>query len=190
MSIFETLAKINVNEFTEQKGRFTYLSWSDAVSVLLENYPEATWQVKHNHDGWPYFPCPAGAFVEVELTIDGVSRLQVHPVLDHVNKPISEPDSFQVNTAIQRCLAKAISLHGLGLYIYRGEDLPDVTFKFKAGEKDEIVKQVKESLDKGDEVGLKQVLDEYHEPEQKMAVWALFTSRERSSIKALLDDEK
>ena len=190
MSVFETLAKIDVNKFTEQKGQFTYLSWADAVNVLLENYPEATWQVRHNHDGWPYFPCPAGAFVEVELTVEGVTRVQVHPVLDYQNKPISEPDSFQVNTAIQRCLAKAISLQGLGLYIYRGEDLPDVQFKFKAGEKDEIVKQVKDALHNGDEVGLKQVLDEYHEPEQKMAVWSLFTSRERSSIKEMLTDEK
>ena len=63
-------------------------------------------------------------------------------------------------------------------------------FKFKAGEKDEIVKQVKDALHNGDEVGLKQVLDEYHEPEQKMAVWSLFTSRERSSIKEMLTDEK
>ena len=125
MSVFETLAKIDVNSFTEKKGQFTYLSWADAVNVLLENYPEATWQIRHNQDGWPYFPCPAGAFVEVELTIEGVTRIQVHPVLDYKNKPISEPDSFQVNTAIQRCLAKAISLHGLGLYIYRGEDLPE-----------------------------------------------------------------
>ena len=190
MNVFETLAKIDVNEFTEQKGQFTYLSWADAVNVLLENFPEATWQVRHNHDGWPYFPCPAGAFVEVELTIEGITRVQVHPVLDYKNKPISEPDSFQVNTAIQRCLAKAISLHGLGLYIYRGEDLPDVKFKFAAGEKDEIIKQVKDALFNGDEIALKQILDEYHEPEQKMAVWGLFTSRERSSIKEMLKDEK
>ena len=188
MSVFETLNKVDVSKFTEQKGQFTYLSWADAVNELLSYYPEATWQVRHNHDGWPYFPCPAGAFVEVELTIEGVTRVQVHPVLDHKNQPISEPNSFQINTAIQRCLAKAISLHGLGLYIYRGEDLPDVQYRFKPGEKDEIVKQVKACLDSGDEVGLKQILDEYHEPEAKMAVWALFTSRERSSIKSILDD--
>jgi hypothetical protein len=45
--------------------------------------------------------------------------------MDHRNKAISEPDAFQVNTAMQRCLAKAISLHGIGLYIYAGEDLPE-----------------------------------------------------------------
>ena len=188
MSVFETLRKVDVSQFTEQKGQFTYLSWADAVNELLNYYPEATWQVRHNHDGWPYFPCPAGAFVEVELTIEGVTRLQVHPVLDHKNKPISEPDSFQVNTAIQRCLAKAISLHGLGLYIYRGEDLPDVQHRFKPGEKEEITKQVKDALFNGDEVGLKQVLDEYSQPEEKMAVWALFTSKERDSIKKMLND--
>lgn len=125
MSTFEALSAIDVSEFTEKKGQFTYLSWADAVNVLLKHYPDATWEVAHNHDGWPYFPCPAGAFVEVTLTINSVPRTQIHPVLDYRNKPISEPDSFQVNTAIQRCLAKAISLHGLGLYIYRGEDLPE-----------------------------------------------------------------
>jgi hypothetical protein len=188
MNVFETLNKVDVSKFTEQKGQFTYLSWADAVNELLSYYPEATWEVKHNPDGWPYFPCPAGAFVEVSLTIEGITRTQVHPVLDYKNKPISEPDSFQVNTAIQRCLAKAISLHGLGLYIYRGEDLPDTQFRFKPGEKDEIIKQVKDALFNGDGLALKQILDEYHEPESKMAVWALFTSRERDSIKKMLDD--
>ena len=189
MNVFETLSKIDVGQFTEKKGQFTYLSWADAVNELLCYYPEATWQVRHNHDGWPYFPCPAGAFVEVELTIEGITRVQVHPVLDHKNKPISEPDSFQVNTAIQRCLAKAISLHGLGLYIYRGEDLPDIQYRFKPGEKEQVIKQVKDCLFNGDETGLKQVLDEYSGHEEKMAVWALFTSRERDSIKKMLDDK-
>ena len=122
------------------------------------------------------------------MTIDGVTRSQVHPVLDYKNKAIPEPNAFDINTAIQRCLAKAISLHGLGLYIYRGEDLPDVQHRFKPGEKEEITKQVKDALFNGDEVGLKQVLDEYSQPEEKMAVWALFTSKERDSIKKMLND--
>ena len=84
------------------------------------------------HDGkvsWtmsssPYMKTDAGAFVQVTVTVNDIERTQVHPVLDHMNKTVVEPNAFQVNTAIQRCLAKAISLHGLGLYIYAGEDLP------------------------------------------------------------------
>ena len=189
MNVFETLSKIDVGQFTEQKGQFTYLSWADAVNELLMVYPEAIWEVHHNPDGYPYFPCPAGAFVEVSLTINGLTRTQVHPVLDFKNKAISEPNAFDVNTAIQRCLAKAISLHGLGLYIYRGEDLPDTKYRFKPSEKDEIVKQVKDALFAGDEIAIKQVLGEYHDPEAKMAVWALFTSKERDSIKKMISDE-
>jgi hypothetical protein len=67
---------------------------------------------------------PAGAFVQVTVDIDSVKRTQVHPVLDHMNKTVDEPNAFQINNSIQRCLAKAIALHGLGLYIYAGEDLP------------------------------------------------------------------
>jgi len=72
----------------------------------------------------PYMRTDTGYYVEVEVTIDGISRSQVHPVLDHRNKPCDKPNAFDINTSIQRCLAKAIALHGLGLHIYSGEDLP------------------------------------------------------------------
>ena len=125
MNTYETLADLDVSSFTEKKGQFTYLSWADAVNVLLKKFPEAQWTVNKSPDGWPYTQTPAGCFVEVSLTIEAVTRTQVHPVLDHRNQTVKEPNAFQVNTSIQRCLAKAISLHGLGLYIYRGEDLPE-----------------------------------------------------------------
>ena len=67
----------------------------------------------------------SGYFVQVTVDVDGVKRTQVHPVLDNRNQPIKEPNAFQINTSIQRCLAKAIALHGLGLYIFAGEDLPE-----------------------------------------------------------------
>lgn len=132
------LRSIDVSGKTEKKGKFTYLSWAFAVDQLIENYPEASWEVKRfpmivSNDGVvsaipemlvPYMKTGAGNFVEVEVVIDGVSRSQVHPVLNHQNKPIDKPNAFDINTAIQRCLAKAIALHGLGLYIYAGEDLP------------------------------------------------------------------
>ena len=127
-SAFEILSSIDVSEHTEQKGRFTYLSWAWAVSVLLKHFPEATWEVHEwglEGNRQPYSQSQAGAFVQVTVTVDGVSRTQFHPVLENNKDPIYEPNSFQVNTSIMRCLAKAISLHGLGLYIYAGEDLPN-----------------------------------------------------------------
>ena len=131
MSAFSVLSKIDVSEHTEKKGKFTYLSWAWAVRTLLEHFPEATWIVHEYDDGLgngftnqPYMQTPAGAFVQVTVNIDSVKRTQVHPVLDHINKTVTEPNAFQINNSIQRCLAKAIALHGLGLYIYAGEDLP------------------------------------------------------------------
>lgn len=125
---FIELAKINVGEHTEKKGNFTYLSWPYAVSELKKAHPEATWEVKHfDHNGFtlPFMRYSEGAFVEVAVTVNGITHSQIHPVLNHQNKPIKEPNPFDVNTAIQRCLAKAIALHGLGLYIYAGEDMPE-----------------------------------------------------------------
>tara|TARA_R100000742_G_C4213236_1_gene39025 strand:+ start:17 stop:619 length:603 start_codon:yes stop_codon:yes gene_type:complete len=128
MSAFSVLSKIDVSEHTEKKGKFTYLSWAWAVRILLENFPEATWRVHTFADvvntESPYMRTDAGAFVQVTVTVNEIERTQVHPVLDHMNKTVVEPNAFQVNNSIQRCLAKAISLHGLGLYIYAGEDLP------------------------------------------------------------------
>jgi len=128
-SIFEKLDSINVNEYTEKKGQFTYLSWSWAVRELLKVSPDATWEIhQFGYDGvscQPYMQTEAGCFVQVTVTVNGIDRTQVHPVLDNTNKTIIEPNAFQINTSIQRCLAKAIALHGLGLYIYAGEDLPN-----------------------------------------------------------------
>ena len=127
MSAFSVLSKIDVSEHTEKKGNYTYLSLAWAVIVLLEEFPKATWQIHTFVDNGiesPYMRTNAGCFVQVSVEIDKVIRTQVHPVLDHMNKTVDEPNAFQVNTSIQRCLAKAIALHGLGLYIYAGEDLP------------------------------------------------------------------
>ena len=128
-SVFNQLNEINVNDYTEKKGNFTYLSWAWAVRELLKVAPESTWMVhEYSHDNGevraPYMKTDTGYFVKVTLTVNGIGRTQVHPVLDHRNKTVEQPNAFQINTSIQRCLAKAIALHGLGLYIYAGEDLP------------------------------------------------------------------
>jgi hypothetical protein len=121
---FSTLAAINVNDHVERKGQFNYLSWPFAVSQLRQFDPTATWEVKRYGD-LPYLTTDLGVFVEVAVTVQGTTLSQIHPVLDGKNRPMMAPTSFDINTSLQRCLVKAIALHGLGLYIYAGEDLPE-----------------------------------------------------------------
>ena len=123
---FARLAAINVSEHIERKGGFAYLSWPYAVSQLRNADPTATWEVRRFND-LPYLATEAGVFVEVAVTVQGVTLSQIHPVLDGRNRPILAPTAFDINTSLQRCLVKAIALHGLGLYIYAGEDLPQAT---------------------------------------------------------------
>ena len=124
-NIFKTLYQINVNEFTEKKGKLTYLSWAHAVAQLLKHYPASTWEIVR-FDNLPYLKTEQGYFVEVAVTVEGITRSSMLPVMDNRNQPIKNPSTFDINTSQQRALAKAISLHGLGLYIYAGEDLPEV----------------------------------------------------------------
>jgi len=123
-SVFKKLYATNVNEHIEKKGQFSYLSWPFAVAQLRLADPVATWEVKRFADDLPYQKTDLGVFVEVAVTCQGITLSQIHPVLDSKNRPLVEPSSFDINTSIQRCLVKAIALHGLGLYVYAGEDLP------------------------------------------------------------------
>ncbi|MEO7129301.1 MAG: DUF1071 domain-containing protein [Rhodoferax sp.] len=120
---FARLSAINVSEHIEKKGGFSYLSWPYAVAQLRLADPQASWEVRR-FEGLPYLASEAGVFVEVAVTVQGITLSQIHPVLDGRNRPLIAPTSFDINTSIQRCLVKAIALHGLGLYIYAGEDLP------------------------------------------------------------------
>ena len=116
---FVELAAVNVNDHVENKGRLSYLSCAWAVDQLLRRDPAASWSYGQ--------PERFGDTMMVYCTVTafGQPRTMQLPVMDHRNKAIANPDAFQVNTAMQRCLVKAIALHGLGLYIYAGEDLPD-----------------------------------------------------------------
>ena len=119
MTTYNEIRKINVNEHTDKKGKFTYLSWAWAVDQLLQLDPKATWDYQS--------PMQFGDTLMVfcSVTAFGKTMTSQLPVLNHQNKAISNPNAMDVNTAMQRCLAKAIALHGLGLYIYAGEDVPD-----------------------------------------------------------------
>jgi len=123
------LLKINVNDHLEKKGNLSYLSWAWAWAEVLKIDPAASW-VAHEWNDRPAMFLPDGsAMVKVSVTVKGDTKLCVLPVMDNRNRAIQNPDAFAVNTAIMRCLAKAIAMHGLGLYIYAGEDLPEAEKK-------------------------------------------------------------
>jgi len=123
MSI-EILLKTNVNDHTERKQNLTYLSWAWAWAEALKADPKATYKVEMFGDKC-FMDINGTAMVWVTVTIFDKAMTCQLPVMDHRNKAIPNPDAFQVNTAIMRCMTKALSLHGLGLYIYAGEDLPE-----------------------------------------------------------------
>lgn len=119
------LLKVNVNDHVERKNGLAYLSWAWAWAEVLKLDPQATWEAAER-DGIPCILLPGGtAMVKVTVTVKGHAKSCLLPVMDHRNKAIPNPDAFQINTAIMRCLVKCISMHGLGLYIYAGEDLPE-----------------------------------------------------------------
>jgi len=117
------LLKINVNDHTEKKNGLTYLSWAWAWQEALKADQTATFDVQ-TFDGKPYMDVNGTGMVWVTVTLFGQPRTCMLPVMDYKNKPILNPDAFAVNTAIMRCMTKALALHGLGIYIYAGDDLP------------------------------------------------------------------
>jgi hypothetical protein len=127
-SPWEALSRIDVSDKIEKKNGLSYLSWAWAWGKLKEHYPHAWFRKHENGSGYPYFMDVQGyAFVRVTVGLDRTGDHEVTeslPVIDHRNKPIQGPNAFEVNNALQRCLAKAIAYHGLGHYIYAGEDVP------------------------------------------------------------------
>ena len=124
------LLKINVNDKTEKKNGMTYLSWAWAWTEVLKADPQATWKVELWSDGTGIgqtvlMQIGQTAMVWVTTTIFGKAITSQLPVLDYKNKPIVNPDAMAVNTAIMRCLVKSIAFHGLGLYIYAGDGVPE-----------------------------------------------------------------
>lgn len=135
MNIWATMSQIDIRKFTEKKNGFTYLSWAHALRLLKDHVPNAI-VVKHQ------FKQPDGSLLPMMLDSQGYAYVQVTvhlgegevntteimPVLNHANKPIQNPNSFEVNAQIQRCMAKAISMAtGLGIHLYAGEDMPAPT---------------------------------------------------------------
>ena len=124
---FNDLYAVNVNGHTEKKNGLTYLSWAWAWGEIKKKHPDATYTVYENADGWNYHTDGRTCWVKTGVTVNGIEHIEYLPVMDYKNKSISIENvtSFDVNKAIQRSLTKACARHGLGLYIYAGEDLPE-----------------------------------------------------------------
>jgi len=203
-SKFEILSAIDVTQHIEKKGNLSYLSWAWAVDQLLRADPAATWSYNQ--------PTLFGETMMVNCTVTafGKNMSMQLPVMDFRNKAIASPDAFAVNTAMMRCLVKAIALHGLGLYIYAGEDLPlnddgsaetkppAAPASAKAITKDvwdtmpEATKRhlqgiadvVREHLN-AEDIGMAvAALKEVTDADEKTAIWSRFESKERTAIKA------
>lgn len=128
---FELLNSINVNDKTEKKNGLTYLSWAWAWGEVKKKFPDATYIIYEvtNPQGYVcnYFTDGKTCWVKTGVVINGIEHIEELPVMDYKNKsiPLDNVNSFDVNKAIQRSLTKAVARHGLGLYIYAGEDLPE-----------------------------------------------------------------
>jgi len=137
-NVWNTLSAIDCSKHVEKKNGFTYLSWAWAWSILKQHYPTAQY-TKHlfqvNGNNLPYMMDADGnAYVTVTIKImpennaESITALEsateIMPVLNHANRPIKNPNSFEVNASLQRCMVKAIAALGLGCYIYAGEDMP------------------------------------------------------------------
>lgn len=124
---FVELNSLNITGHTEKKGGLTYLSWPWAWGELKKADPSANYKIYENRDELNYFHDDRSAWVKVGVTAFGIEHVEMLPVMDYNNRsiPLDKITSFDVNKAIQRCLTKAIARHGIGLYIYAGEDLPE-----------------------------------------------------------------
>lgn len=175
------LLKLDVNEKTEKKGNLTYLSWAWAWDQALRADPQAHFQVQMFGDKC-YTEINGTYMVWVTVTMFGKPMTCQLPVMDHRNKAIIAPDAFAVNTSIMRCMTKALSLHGLGLYIYAGEDLPELDTSLV----DAVVAAIKERYEAGDEPGMYGEWESITDNEVRVRVWNTLNpdSKVRSAIKA------
>lgn len=152
MNYFETLNAINVNGKTEQKNGLTYLSWAWAWGELKKLYPLSFYTVYEDTNGMNYFTDGKSCWVKTGVTVvtedSKIEHIEYLPIMDFKNKsiPADSVTSFDVNKAIQRSLTKAVARHGLGLYIYAGEDLPEAEVEEQKNNRLIKIKALKEKL--------------------------------------------
>lgn len=175
-SVFEVLNAINVNGHTEKKGNLTYLAWAWAWAEVKKNYPQAFYTIYENRDGMNYHTDGRTCWVKTGVTIEGQEHIEYLPVMDYNNRsiPVEKVTSFDVNKAIQRSLTKACARHGLGLYIYAGEDLPEDEKGKAADELTEVCGKAKDCAD------LNALQDFYYQ-------WQAKYGKEQKFLKAVND---
>ena len=200
-SNFEKLSAIDVSKHIEKKGNLSYLSWAWAVDQLLRADPMANWAYNAP------FTLPDGSMlVTCTVTAFGKTMTMHLPVMDYKNKSITNPDSFDLNTAMMRCLVKCIALHGLGLYIYAGEDLPekdapeptksvpasvwDTMPESKQRELQGIVDSVRACMEADKMDDALGTLHEVKDADEKIALWSRLDSKERAAIKKAQGEKK
>ena len=178
---YKELRLINVSQYIEKKNGLSYLSWSWALDQLLQLDNDASWEYlepKKFGESLMVF-CKVSAF--------GKSRTAQLPVMDFRNRAILNPNAYEVNTAMQRCLAKAISLHGIGLYIYAGEDLPIKDQDVVADNPlmliaEEVTNQIKEG-----NIQLAHERCERLNQKEKLDVWSLLNAKTKLALKNYLE---
>jgi hypothetical protein len=197
----ELIAKLltkNVNDHVEKKNGLSYLSWAWAWAEALKADANATFKVEM-FDGKCFMDINGTAMVFVTVTMFGKAMTCQLPVMDYRNKAIPKPDAFAVNTAIMRCMTKALALHGLGMYLYSGEDLPEegksVVITPTQGATDNIPPEELQYLqemavdliamcEQGDPKSAWVKLEgENLDDQQKIALWTLLPSKVRSALK-------
>lgn len=126
-SVFAVLSTIDCKEHIEKKKDLSYLSWAWAWQILKEKYPTAFYTIYENKDGLNYHTDGKTCWVKTGVTVEGIEHIEYLPIMDYRNAsiPVDKVVSTDVNKTIQRSLTKAVARHGLGLYIYAGEDIPD-----------------------------------------------------------------
>ena len=162
-SVFEKLFQINVNDHIEKKNGLSYLSWAYAWAEVKKLYPEANYKVYEAEDGCIYFNDGRTAWVKTGVTIEGLEHIEYLPIMDYRNKfiPVENITSFDVNKTIQRSLTKALAHHGLGLYLYAGEDLPEVEVEKISARDAQVVKAIVDKFENADKL-YESLLNKYH----------------------------
>ena len=200
--MIKDLLKLNVNEHTEKKGNLTYLSWAWAWDLALKADEQATYKVEMFGDKC-YMDINGTAMVFVTVTIFGKPMTCQLPVMDYKNKAITNPDAFAINTAIMRCMTKALALHGLGLYIYSNEDLPEdpggpkikptdgalVDEKQKSMMHD-VATSIRDHFAQNDIIGAVEEILTVTDVEEKTYLWSLLDSKIRSAITKQIKESK
>ena len=147
-SVYSTLSQTSVREKIERKGNLDYLSWANAWHMLKTAYPNAQRKVyEHEHTGFNYFTDGRTAYVKVGIIVNDLEHIDYLPVMDFRNNalPIDKVTATDVNKTIQRSTAKAIAMHGLGLSLWTGEDVPVIVDVAQATQESSLIELTKGS---------------------------------------------